>query len=192
MPYNNRKSTRLKGYDYSNPGYYYVTICTKGKKDWFGSIINEQMELNKYGMITKKYLKETLLHFNNVNIDEYIIMPNHIHIIIKIVGAGSPRPGFPRPHDKLPSIITNQNHIDNGRGNRAPTVGHIVAYFKYGTTKRINQIRQTPKHPVWQRNYYDHIIRNEKSLNEIRGYIRSNPVEKAGAYIVWGQVSEQI
>jgi len=81
-------------------------------------------------------------------------MPNHVHGIINIVGAGFPRPNtrFPRPHN------------DKGRGNRAPTLGQIVAYFKYGSTKQINAIRNTPGIRLWQRNYYDHIIRDEIDL----------------------------
>jgi len=151
-----RKSIRLKEYDYSRSGEYFVTICTKNHECVFGSIINGQMDLNEKGRIVNRCWKGIPEHFSNVELDEYVIMPNHIHGIVII------------------------NEIDmNCRGEvtsplRKPTLGKIAAYFKYQSTKLINELHGAPSAKVWQRNYYDRIIRNEKELQNIRDYIANN------------------
>ena len=162
----NRKSIRLKNYNYSKNGTYYVTVCADNRKCIFGDVRNGKIILNEYGKITDKWCNEIPKHFTCVELDEYIIMPNHLHVTIVIVGAGSPRPDT--------DTFTQTNN--KGRGNRAPTLGQIVAYFKYGATKQINTTRNTPGARIWQRNYYDHVIRDEISLNKIRKYIIDNPV----------------
>ena len=109
-------------------------------------------------------------YYLNIMIDNYIVMPNHVHIIIQIVGAGSSRPESIYPyHD------TNNNVTINGRDNRAPTLGQIIAYFKYNSTKQINVFKNNGINKIWQRNYHDHVIRNDKSLHQIREYIVNNP-----------------
>ncbi len=151
-----RKSIRLRNYDYSLPGSYFVTICVKDRKNLFGDIIDGVMHLNQYGMIVKSMWDEITNHYNGILLDEFIVMPNHVHgiiiIIDNVVGARSPRPY-----------------------NRKITLGNIIAFFKYHSTKHINEIRGTPGVPVWQRNYYDHIIRNQKSFRKIQEYISTNP-----------------
>lgn len=103
-------------------------------------------------------------------------MPNHVHGIVVImetvnipVGAGSPRPDQPG--------IVGSKGAETAPLRRRPTLGQIVAYFKYQSTKRVNQIRGTPSLPLWQRNYYEHVIRHEDELNEIRTYIAENPLK---------------
>ncbi|MFH0771891.1 MAG: transposase [Candidatus Omnitrophota bacterium] len=159
-----RKQNRLPTYDYSENGYYYITVCTHNQQELFGSIENDKMILNEYGKIIKDTWLKIPAHFTNVDLDEYIIMSNHIHGIIQIVGAR-----LPRPNEDI-----NDNVI--GRGNPAPTLGQIIAYFKYKSTKQINESRSTPGRKIWQRNYYDHVIRNDKSLSNIREYIVNNPL----------------
>ena len=186
--YPNRRSIRLPYYDYSNPGMYFVTICSFGRECLFGNIINGQMQLNNTGEILQKIWHELPERFPNIELDQWVIMPNHVHGIIHILdnpvrGAGSPRPcgpgpcGFHRPcTDKLKNSIPLDIQTTAGAGT-APlrvTLGQMIAYFKYKSTKRINLLRQTPAVPVWHRNYYEHVIRNEKSLNEIREYILNN------------------
>ncbi len=181
-----RKSIRLKGYDYQTPGYYFVTICANKRQCLFGNVINQQMQINNFGKMVNDVWHALPRHYYKINIDEFVVMPNHFHGIIQIVGAGSPRPNMsPPPNDtmltkhkmdnNLSIMINNQHHIKKGRGNRAPTLGQIVAYFKYGTTKQINLIRKIPGVRLWQRNYYEHIIRNEHDLNRARQYIHDNP-----------------
>ena len=156
-----------------------MTVCVNNRECVFGDVRNGEMILNVAGKMIDRWWRELPRKYNMIEIDEYKIMPNHMHGIINIigknetnnVGAGFPRPdtdGFPRPH----TFIRTDN---KGRGDRAPTLGQIVAYFKYGTTKQINAIRNTPGIRLWQRNYYDHVIRDEESLNKIREYIINNP-----------------
>lgn len=151
-----RKLIRLSGYDYSQFGYYYITICTQNRKCLFGNIIDNKMVLNNIGigkMIKNNW--EFLPKYFPVGLDEYQIMPNHIHSIINIVGAGLSR----------------------------PTLGQIIAYFKYQTTKQINARYQTGAktaplqefNKIWQRNYYEHVVRNESELLKIREYVKLNP-----------------
>jgi len=130
----------------------------------FGNIVDGKMKLNEYGKIAKKEWLKTSKLRKNVKLDIYQIMPNHIHGIIIIVGAGLSRPQS---------------------GSSRPTLGQIVAYFKYQSTKQINDIINGSENPTptgeyvikktFQRNYYEHVIRNEQSLNEIREYIKNNP-----------------
>jgi|SRR3989339_268522 len=179
QPNHNRKSIRLREYDYSSPGIYFVTICVHNKKYLFGKIIDGEMELNEFGKIIEQQWLLIPQRFNIIQLDKFIIMPNHLHGIIQIVGAGFPCPlqGFPRPSCGFPrhKITAYINCDNNGRGNRAPTLGQMVAFFKYQSTKYINILHQTPGAKLWQRNYYEHIIRNEISLNNIRTYIINNP-----------------
>lgn len=148
---------RLKEYDYSQPGEYFVTICTKNHECMFGSIENGKMDLNERGRIVDGCWKGIPEHFSHVGLDEYIIMPNHVHGI----------------------IIINEIDMNRSRGEvtsplRKQTLGNIAAYFKYQSTKLINESHDTPGAKVWQRNYYDRIIRGEKELQNIQDYIANN------------------
>ena len=130
-----RKLPRLSGYDYSKSNYYFVTICTDERKDLFGNAD----KLNNLGIIAERKLLEIEKHYNNVSIDKYIIMPNHIHAIIVI-----------------------ENH-ETERSRPFPTLSHIVGLYKSGVTKEIHEI--FPGIKVWQKSFNDVIIRNEKSVS---------------------------
>jgi len=153
-----RKPIRLKEYDYSLEGSYFVTICTKDHEDVLGQIVDSEIRLNQYGEIVQSCWNELPSHYSNILLDEFVIMPNHVHgiiiIINDVVGAGL------RP---APT-----------RDKRYP-LSEIIRAFKSFSARRINEIRNTLGLSVWQRNYYDHIIRNERSLYKIREYIRTNP-----------------
>ncbi|MFA3783776.1 transposase [Melioribacteraceae bacterium 4301-Me] len=154
-----RKRTRLIDYDYSSPHYYFVTICTKNKKNLFGDVINSKVVLNKNGIVVKELWLRIVEHFTNVELDEYILMPNHFHGIIIIydkVGLRSPQ-----------TEIKTKNF----------SLSQIIAYFKYQTTKRINLIEGVEGRVIWQRSFYDRIIRNEKELEKIRHYIHYNAIK---------------
>ena len=156
-----RKLIRLKEFDYSLPGDYFVTICTQDHEYTFGKIIDSEMQLNNAGIVIKECWEKIPEHFKNVELDSYIIMPNHFHGIITICECDG------RGEITLPL---------QGTLLRKPTLGNIVAYIKYQTTKLINELYSTPGRKCWQRNYYDRIIRNEKELNTIRDYIANNIV----------------
>jgi putative transposase len=169
MTYNpeihHRRSIRLRNYDYSQAGAYFVTVCSWGKECVFGEITNGEMHLNECGEIVMKYWHGIQDHFTHVGTDEFIVMPNHSHGIINIVGA---------IHELPLHREQNHEHIKNRRKMVLPK---IIGWFKMNSAKQINQIRKTPGTPVWQRNYYEHIIRDEKQLHSIREYIRYNPLK---------------
>jgi len=163
MKTHSRRSIRLKEYDYSSAGGYFVTICTQGKEHIFGKVMNGEMELNEYGKIVKQEWYKTGEIRKNIDLDEFIVMPNHVHGIINIVGA----------HCNVP-LHGRIEKFGRSTSNSIPT---IIKLFKSTVTKQINQKRNTPKHPVWQRNYYEHVIRNENDLRHIREYIVNNPAK---------------
>ena len=160
-----RTSIRLKDYDYSQAGAYFVTVCAWKKEYLFGEIKNGEMRLNECGETVAKCWDAMPDHFHHVELDEFVIMPNHIHAIIVIVGAQFIAP------------VRNAATENQGAINHAPTVGEILRAFKARCTHAINHIRKAPGVPVWQRNYYEHIIRNEPELHAIREYIRQNPLK---------------
>jgi len=160
-----RRSIRLKGYDYSQSGAYFVTVCTKDRELYFEKYRGLQE-------IVRQQWEELPQRFLDLTLDEFIIMPNHIHGIL-IVGADRSAKNVGA------TLVVAQN---NGAGTRpAPTVGEIVGTFKslcihdwltYIKEKKIDAIWK-----FWQRNYYDHIIRNEDEMNKIREYIKNNPLK---------------
>lgn len=156
----NRQSIRLRGYDYSSPGYYFITACTQNRECLFGDVVHERMALNGAGKIVEN-VWESLPNHHPVELDMFQIMPNHVHFIL-IVGAtrGSP---------------VNGSRPDAGGSRPAPTVGTIVGLFKSECTKQIRRFVNKPELRIWQRNYYEHIIRTEIDLEKIREYIQINP-----------------
>ena len=153
-----RKSIRLKSYDYSGAGYYFVTICTKNQVPLFGSIVDGEMHLSGHGKIAETELLSIPSHYYDIKIDKYIIMPNHIHIII-IVGAALAQPAYG----------ADAGTKETGRASAPPTIGNVVRGYKAGVSRKIGS-------PVWQRNYHEHVIRNEVSHLRIWEYIDGNPV----------------
>ena len=200
MTYNpdkhHRRSIRLDGYDYSQPCIYFITLCTYNRECLFGEILNGEMRLNEFGKIANQCWLEIPNHFPQTQLDEYIIMPDHIHGIIvlndfvgvqnvgaKIVGAKivgtknvgaknfSPLP-MPTPEPTPLPMPTREQNITPFR-SPSKTIGSIIRGFKIGVTKWFRQ--NTDIYVVWQRNFYEHIIRNEVELNRIRQYIIDNP-----------------
>jgi putative transposase len=165
MSYNpdkhHRQSIRLKNYDYSSVGAYFITLCTYQKQHLFGDIVEGEMVLNTMGkIIDEEWLRSAGIR-KEVELDEFVIMPNHVHGIIWIL-----------PIDPSPSNV--------GAHGRAPlrkpkSLSSFTAGFKSVCTKRINELRQMPNISVWQRNYHERVIRNDKELNNIRQYIQLNP-----------------
>ncbi len=162
----NRRSIRLKNYDYSYPGAYFITICTQHRKYLFGNVIDGKMQLNKFGKIVKAEWLETPIIRQNVELDMFVIMPNHLHGIIVIVDDTNVGAYSNTPLQKTNTF-------------RSPsrTLGAIIRGFKSAATKNINEYRWTPGIPVWQRNYYEHIIRSKGELSRIREYIHTNPLK---------------
>jgi len=154
MKYNpdihHRMSVRLKEYDYSQPGAYFITVCTQKGECVFGDVVGGEIVLNQLGEIVKTEWLKTFDLRRNLILDEYIVMPNHFHGIIIVI-----------------------NNDSRGTLQRAPTFEQFCR--PVSNSILINDIHQTPGIPLWQRNYYEHIIRNEDGLNKIREYIQNNP-----------------
>ena len=174
-----RRSIRLKGYDYSQAGAYYVTIVVQGRECRFGEIVNGEMHLNEYGRIVQKWWNEIPIHFPNVKLGAFVIMPNHVHGIIFIIVERRGEVISPRDNPNnniLDAMMDETNNL--GRETlplHKPTLGQIVAYFKYQSTKEMNRIEaEKAITKFWQRNYYEHIIRDEQDLQNKSDYIEAN------------------
>lgn len=155
-----RRTIRLKEYDYSSPGAYFVTICVKNRQEYFGKIKNGGMVFNDYGTVIAIHWADIPKHYSNVILDEWVVMPNHIHGIIVITSDTS---FVGTAHCAVP---TNINPV---------SLSQIIKSFKDATTKRIRSEFGNIRF-VWQRSFYDHIIRTEAELARIREYIHNNPL----------------
>jgi len=183
-----RHSIRLGGYDYSRPGAYFVTICTHDRACLFGDVAEGEMRLNDAGRIAEQCWRDIPAHFPRLDLDAFVIMPNHVHGIIWItddaVGVNDARghnenvapPVTRPPHNVGATHASPLPHALRPRGPQRRSVASIIGSFKSAVTKRINKLRGTPGMPVWQRNYYEHIIRTGESLDRIRRYIGENPL----------------
>jgi putative transposase len=146
-----RKRTRLKEYNYCSTGSYFVTICTKKHKCIFGDVLNRSMVLNQFGTIAKNTWLDIPNHHTNVQIDSFVIMPNHLHGIIRIkpfVGNGPAR--------------SNANYLSV-----------VIGSYKSSVTRQINRLNSIVFY--WQKSFYDHIIRSRFTLRKIQNYIANNP-----------------
>lgn len=175
--FKSRKKTRLKEYDYSQSGYYYITICVNDRTESLGKVVDGKVSLNKTGTIVGECWENIADNFDSVELDEYVIMPNHIHGIITIGRGLIYQTRNNHNHNK-------SNQITAGMINHAPTewmlmknhktaLGKIIRYFKARATKIIHGSNVNDF--KWQRSFYDHIIREDISLNRIRKYIKDNP-----------------
>jgi len=159
-------NVRLKGYDYSQPNYYYITICTQNHIELFGKIINNEMVLNNAGIMTQQTLLQISDFYPAFSLDTYTVMPNHIHAIIVI--------------QNNKSLINGQTQGSGPTYSYDISLSDIIKRIKTLTTKKyIDGIKNNGwpsfNKKIWQRSFHDHIIRNERSLTEIREYIVNNP-----------------
>lgn len=171
-----RRSIRLKGYDYTQAGAYFITLCTYERQCLFGEVVDGVMRLNQLGLIVREEWIKTALLRPRVVLDAFVVMPNHLHGIIVLNdicrGTRQRAPTVPRAPKTPVQQCPTTEQFGKPTSDSIPT---IVRSFKSATTKRINALRATPGAPVWQRNYYEHIVRNEHDLERIRQYIAENP-----------------
>jgi REP element-mobilizing transposase RayT len=167
----NPKSNRLQNYDYSSNWWYFITICTKDRQNYFGEIINWEIILNDIWKIAEKYYLEIPKHFPDVILDYFIIMPNHIHWIIII----SKNNDWTVETKNFLSLQQDKNNNIKMPKWTSKTIWSIIRWFKIGVTKCIRE--NTDIYQIWQPNYYDRIIRNEIELDKIRKYIIENPLK---------------
>ncbi len=172
-----RKTIRLKGYDYSYNGYYFVTICTKNRIPFFGDIKDGKMMLNPLGSIAKKVFMHIPNYFRDIQTDAFIIMPNHIHAIF-VLTRQTKTDGIARRG--LIYQTPKSGRDKSGRDKSRPyygavSLGTIIRFYKAKTAYLLRA--QGAAEFQWQRNYYEHIIRTENSLANIRHYIQNNPMQ---------------
>lgn len=170
MEYNpqihHRRSIRLTKYDYSQPGAYFITICTYKKQPWFGEIRHTQMHLNQLGKIVAQEWLRTPKIRPEIILDEWIIMPNHLHGIIIITDAVlAHQQASHEPSQSESSQFCRKSY----------SIPSIIAGFKSATTRQVNERRGTPRSPLWQRNYYESVVLNFDKLDGVRNYIKNNP-----------------
>lgn len=176
-----RRSIRLNGFDYASPGGYFVTLVTWHRECLFGDVINNEIRLNKVGKIVEWEWLELPKRMSYVSLGAHVVMPNHFHGILFIhenVGATRQGPIESRSGEDLSPTDTS-NGIDGSplrpRGPKPASLGAILAQFKSRATKRIWKIPAFKDTPIWQRNYYERIIRDDAGLRNITNYIESNP-----------------
>ncbi|MGD9486401.1 MAG: transposase [Calditrichaceae bacterium] len=186
-----RRSIRLREYDYSQSGAYFVTMCAQNRECLFGEITDGKMILNDAGRVVEQCWNDITIHFPHVELDEFVIMPNHVHGILIITDANvgakniSPRPKntknrqdvgaknfSPLPETSQQSSPPTTNQHPRGTSK---TIGSVIRGFKIGVTKWMRQ--NTEFYHIWQRNYYERVIRDENELNRIREYIINNPIK---------------
>ena len=158
-----RKAMRLKGYDYAQDGVYFVTICTFDRTCLFGDVDAGEVQLNDLGRIVDAEWRASTELRGEIELDMWTVMPNHVRGIVFIANSGA--------------YAIRPYNTQEGSIPRSPskTLGAMIRGFKGATTARINQHRSKPGATVWQRNYYEHVIRDDEALNRIRQYIHDNP-----------------
>jgi len=165
-----RRSLRVPGYDYSQPGAYFVTICTHGKDALLGKVVDGTVHLSEAGQIVQACWEELPTRYPEMVLDAFVVMPNHLHgiVVIAVEVAQSQAPAVGAIHElPLPQHVQRRRML----------LPRAVGYFKRNAAKRIKQLRGTPGVPVWQRNYYERVIRNERELAAVREYIALNPLQ---------------
>lgn len=158
---------RLNGYDYSQAGAYFVTICTHSRECVLGDVVDGKMRLNEAGNIALDCWNDLANHYKAIDLDEFVVMPNHVHGIIVIVNPGKVQGFSPQRAGYKPATTS------------VGTLPEVVRGFKTFSARRINQARNRTGQPVWQRNYYERVIRDEKTLAAVREYIVDNPAKWA-------------
>ena len=173
-----RKLNRCKTFDYSLSGFYFITICIKDRIEYFGKIINEKMCFNKYGGLANIYMQLIPTYYNNVNIDCFVIMPNHIHAIVEITDSVVNKSTTVGTElNSVPTVVdhTNQTiHTVHATNKNYGLLSKIVKSYKHDFTKTIRGLYNNYDFK-WQRSFHDRIIRDDIELNNKRNYIKNNP-----------------
>ena len=152
MPLPARKTNRLPEYDYSQNGAYFVTICAQNRREILCDPVGDGFPVPKpIGAIAEEYIHKISEKYPSVSVGQYVIMPDHIHILLRF-------------------------DVDSdGTGKPSPTMGNVIGWYKYSVTKQANRLFCNTGERIFQRSYYDHVIRNQADYDEIRQYIADNP-----------------
>lgn len=201
MTYNpdihHRRSIRLKEYNYSNAGAYFVTLCAFQRECLFGDIVTGEMRLNGIGLIVSECWQRIPVHFPDIEVDEFIVMPNHFHAILLKTEPMGANVGAKQGVSASPAFGEDSHKVeykDQGeagkafasplplpislpQGTSSGSLGAIMQNFKSVSTRKSDKLRDNPGCPVWQRNFYERVIRDEKELSAARNYILNNPLQ---------------
>ena len=150
-----RKAPRIADYDYAAPGTYFVTVCAATGQCLFGEVADGAVRLNDLGRAVARCWEETPRHFSTVELDLYVVMPNHVHGLLALTDSAD---------------VLTSNRV-------RPTVHTIIGAFKSAATRQVNMLRHAPGTPLWQRAYYEHIVRTDQGMERIREYIANNPAK---------------
>lgn len=176
----NRRSTRLRWHDYAGGGVYFVTICAQGRVCLFGEIAVDEMALSEFGRVAgEEWLRSGEMR-QEVTLDAFVVMPNHVHGLVSLPPPGSAdveaaKAGEGAPDGREGAVRAAMRLAPRGRRS----LGAFVGAYKAAVTARINTLRGSPGVLVWQRNYYEHVVRDEADLERIRRYIMENPARWA-------------
>ena len=164
------ESARLREWDYRARGWYFVTICTHNRASLFGKVVDQQMQLSYIGRIAASELQILPSHYDNVTVDDSVVMPNHLHAIIAIDGEHcySPTARMKLPFPNTPCAFAPP---------KAGSLSAIIRSFKAGVTRRVNE--SAMEQVIWQTRFHDHLLRGDKAIEAVREYIRNNPVNWA-------------
>ena len=164
-----RRSMRLRGFNYAQPGAYFITVSTHNRVCLLGDVLDDKMHLSEAGRLAQAVWEGLPTHYPHIRLDAWVVMPNHVHGIVMLTEANAdPDPvgaGF------KPATTATGTDASNARHG----LPEIVRAFKTFSARRINAVRGAVGTSVWQRNYYEHIIRDDETLNRIRQYIMDNP-----------------
>ncbi|MBX3049269.1 MAG: hypothetical protein KIT46_03080 [Anaerolineales bacterium] len=175
-----RKSIRLQEYDYAQPGVYFITISCYKTSNIFGAIVDEEVQLNDFGKMAQRSWQAIPEHFPAVSLDSFIVMPNHVHGILHInereVRVHMPSAAQDAPDQEASQTRVGARHaspLHKPKGAPKGSIGVIIGSYKSSVTRAINQLRGNAA-PIWQRNYYERVVRNEEELNALRNYVTYN------------------
>lgn len=183
LPY--RQSIRMPGFDYRQAGAYFITICTHGREPLFGRIVEGVMHLNAAGQMVRSVWDDIPMFYPGIEIDEFIVMPDHVHGIIHLVGAAPcGRPGYENHGRRFDDAMHGKNGRPQGAAPTTLSLSDVVHRFKSISTNRYgNGVASQGWHPfigrLWHRNYWERIIRDDRECAAVRAYIRNNPSRPA-------------
>ena len=192
QPTNARRSLRLSQYDYTSAGAYFVTLCVRNRECTLGDVVDDRMILSAYGEIAAESWQWLAQQYPYVSLDAWVIMPNNLHGILIMEDEGQKGglraaptgpPGGSRAApaaQTAPKDPSFDSHVPGTAATPAPKrkpLGGLIGAFKTVSSKRINALRSMSGQSFWQRDYYEHVIRNERELNAIREYIVNNPLQ---------------
>jgi len=173
-----RRLIRLPGYDYTQAGGYFVTMVVKDRACLFGEVVAGEMHLNEFGCIVHSVWADLPGHYSNVQCDAFIVMPNHLHGVIILAADGAGRQsGVGAGFKPARGVVAGDPNSVRAGLKPAPTLAEIIRALKTFSARRVNQMRNTLGLPVWQRNYYEHVVGGEDELNRIREYMVNNPTQ---------------